>query len=356
MKALIKKIREWAGHPSVTIMMPTHRSKPDSLNDPILLKNLLSEAERRLEDRFGKEECQAIMDKLRDLTDDLDHNYNLDGLVVYANRNFADYARIPVRLSEKVFVGTRFMERPLWKADQKEQEYYVLVFSRRNARLIKADNKNVEQEFHTDLFPMENQIIETDPLTLTMPQGQDRIIEQFFKEIDKALWETARDERLPIILAAEKSNQDYFKVVTKDRFEIAGGILRNRDDEDASSIVADAWPVMKDYLAKRNEERKRDIAEAINTNNLITDINGIWRALNEGRGETLFVEDEFYMPAIKESDQLEVDNIEGSDMDKYVDDIIDEMIAISTEKGGEVVFLEGEVMDNYNGLALATRY
>jgi hypothetical protein len=356
MKALIKKIREWAGHPAVTIMMPTHRSKPDSLNDSILLKNLLTEASRRLEERFDKSEAKAVVTKLESIVNEIDHNYNLDGMVLYANKSFGDFARIPVSLPDKVFVGTRFMERPLWKADQKDQEYYVLVFSRRNARLIKADKKMVVTEFENELFPMENQIIETDPLTLTMPQGQDRLIEQFFKEIDKALWETARDERLPVVLAAEKSNQDYFRGVMKERFEIAGGIVRNRDDETAEAITLDAWTVMKEFMSKRNEERKNDISAAINSNSLITDINTIWRAVNEGRGETLFVEDDFFMPAVKNPDLLQVDNMEGFDKEKYVDDIIDEMIALNTEKGGEVVFLESDVMDDYNGLALATRY
>jgi hypothetical protein len=39
-----------------------------------------------------------------------------------------------------------------------------------------------------------------------------------------------------------------------------------------------------------------------------------------------------------------------------VDDIIDEMIEENFRFGGDVVFLEGDALNKFNGMVLATRY
>ena len=39
-----------SGYPAVSLLMPIHRTPPENRQDPIRLRNLLSEAKRRLED------------------------------------------------------------------------------------------------------------------------------------------------------------------------------------------------------------------------------------------------------------------------------------------------------------------
>lgn len=82
----IKEIQALRSYPSVTITLPVHRTHPDNEKDPIRLKNLVSEAVSRLEEAFGKRESAEIVEAIQRLADEVDHEHNLDGLVIFASR------------------------------------------------------------------------------------------------------------------------------------------------------------------------------------------------------------------------------------------------------------------------------
>lgn len=66
--ALKDKITELAtenSYPSVTISLSTHRTHPDSEQDAIVLKNLISQATDRLNSEFDKREIQPVLDQLQ---------------------------------------------------------------------------------------------------------------------------------------------------------------------------------------------------------------------------------------------------------------------------------------------------
>ena len=52
----LKKIQSIKEYPSVSILMPTHRSFPENQQDPIRLKNLAKRAETRLLAEFSRQD------------------------------------------------------------------------------------------------------------------------------------------------------------------------------------------------------------------------------------------------------------------------------------------------------------
>lgn len=341
----------------MSIILNTHRTRPDSAKDAIVLKNLVSEAEQRLKSQYSREEYEPVLESLKAVLNEIDHNYNLEGLLIFAGKNHREFARIPLAVQDRVVVNERFASRDIVRAMNQEAAYYVLVFSRRNARLIEAYNEKVVREFETAWFPMENPVVETDPLILTMAQGQDNIIEQWTNQIDKAMLEQTQSNPLPVVLACEKRNYEHY-MKTADRSErIIGHINRTRDEDAAHHIVADAWKEVKGFLKEKNEKRLSELDRAVSSGKFLTDYNDIWRAVWEGRGDTMFVRRGLMHPAVIENGSLV---LAESRMDKssrgYVEDIIDEMVAVNLSHGGEAVFIEGDALDNFQGLALTTRY
>ena len=76
----INKIKGIQANPAVTIYMNTNRTFPENNRDSINLKNLISEAEKRIISEYGKNESIQIIKKLKDFASKIDHNYNLDSL------------------------------------------------------------------------------------------------------------------------------------------------------------------------------------------------------------------------------------------------------------------------------------
>ena len=355
MDKILKKVKDIFQEGCVTIILNTHRTKPDYLKDSIQLKNLVKEAEDRLTGTFEKRVVRSIMEKLNRLVEKIDHSQNLESLIIFANQNFTDYTRLTISSENRVVIDQTFATRELVRAMHQQAAYYVLVLSRQKARLIEASNDKVVQELKRD-FPLVNNLYTTDRARLSTNKGQDNLIEEFFNRVDKVVTETTRDHPLPLVLATENRNYEYYLKIADNKDLIIGYINRNRDDETAHDIVKDAWEEVLELAKKKNQARIDELHQAVGQNKFVSDYSEIWNAIQQGRGKTLFVKRRYYQPALIEGNKiLLVDEID-KDQKGIVDDIIDEMIEQNLAFGGDTVFVEGNEIESFQNIALVTRY
>lgn len=356
MHNLLKNLKDTTADCCVTIILNTHRTFPDNEKDPILLKNLMREAQERLTAECHRQSAIAITDKLNTLAADIDHRYNLESLVLFVNEHIAEYTRLPIAVEDRVVIDKTFATRDLIRTLHKEKEYYVLVLSRDKARLIEAFNDKVVQEL-ADNFPIENiSLRPKESAEAAIANRQTNLIQEFFNQVDKQLIEVIKESPLPVLICTEESNyHQYLKIA--DRKEIFIGHLNgNRMEEKAHHIIEAAWPIVQQVRKERNNRRLQDLSAAESTGKLLVDFNDIWRAVNEGRGKTLFVQQGYFQPARLVNDSVELVPMDQTDRTNVIDDIIDEMIEINLQYGGDSVFLSEEELKNYQGLVLTTRY
>jgi hypothetical protein len=355
MNPLLKKVKDIYTEGCISIMMNTHRTKPDNQNDPVLLKNMVKEAEEKLLAQYDKKFALPIIEKVKKIADSVNHNFNLESLVIYASSDFADFTRLPVKVENRVMVDNTFATRDLVRSMHQESSYYVLVFSRQQARLIVAYNDTVVEE-NSQSFPLENDLYTTSKSKLSMKQGTDNLYEEFFNRVDKVLNEIIKNHPLPVILATETRNFEHYLKIADKKDMIIGHVNMNRDEEKAHHIVPEAWEIMQTLIRQKNEARIKDLKKAVSEGKFVSDLNDIRNAIFQGRGKTLFVKRGFFQPALLVDDQIiPVDHFE-KDQKGVVDDIIDEMIEQTMAFGGDVVFVEGNDLDKFRNVALMTRY
>ena len=58
----LEKIAAERSNPCVTISLRTHRTHPENAQDIVVLKNLLSEARKRVVNEFGKRDVSNLLD------------------------------------------------------------------------------------------------------------------------------------------------------------------------------------------------------------------------------------------------------------------------------------------------------
>jgi len=260
-------------------------------------------------------------------------------------------------LENRIVVDPTFATRPLVRASQQDAAYYALVLSREKARLIEAYNDQVGRELKGE-FPIENEnLFSTDKHKLSMAKGTDRLIEEFFNRVDKEVIKQLNQRPLPLVLVTEERNYYHYRKIADKREVIIGHLNKNRMGEEASHIITDAWPMVKDYNKMKNEERLEELRQAVNSGQFMSDFNDIWSAIRMGRGRTLFIEEGLFQPAIiTEDDRLKLVDEDQTTEKGVIDDIIDDMIEENLRFGGDNVFLSEGDLDDFQGLALVTRY
>lgn len=355
MKTILKKLKNTASECCVTIILQTHRTLPDNEKDPIVLKNLIKDAEARLTSEFDKSFAKDITKRINHLANNINHRHNKESLILFVNENIAEYVSLPIHVENRVIIDKTFATRDLVRSLHKETNYYILLLSRDKARLIEALNDKVVEEI-ADGFPMENTGLNAvQTAEAAVASRQTNFVREFFNQVDKQLIEIQKKNPLPVIICTEESNYGEYENVTDRSDMIAGKIYGNRMHEKAHHIVETVWPVMKELNIKRINERLTELKAAVSSNNFLTDFNEIWSAVNAGKGKTLFVKQGYFQPAKLENNHIELVSSENSEH-ANVDDIIDEIIEINLQKRGDAVFIKDGNLEKFNGLALVTRY
>jgi hypothetical protein len=153
----LSELRKPRAYPAVSVLMPTHRSVPDNRQDPIRLRNLLSEVRRRLHDdaRVAPDAADHVLRGLERAADEVDLRHASDGLVLFAAPDGEHHAfTIGQPVDERVVVDTGFATRDLVAAYTRTPRYWLLSLSDQRARLWDGHGEELTERA-TAGFPVE---------------------------------------------------------------------------------------------------------------------------------------------------------------------------------------------------------
>lgn len=357
MNQRLKEFKNIVSETCVTIILNTSRTRPDNEKDPIILKNLIKVAEERLFADENKRDAKLLVERLKNLEATIDHQHNLESLILFVNEDIAEYTRLPIGVEERVVIDHTFATRDLVRAMHLETSYYVLVLSQHKVRLLEAFNDKLVREIAQN-FPIENsELHSTSKAELSNATRQTNLMAEFFNRVDKEVNKVRKENPLPILICSEESSYYEYLKITDQKHSIFDTYLnKNRLDEKGQAIVKEAWEIVQEYTIEKNNARKSQLAVAVSQNKFLSDTNEIWQAIKQGRIDTIFIEQGSFQPAVWNNDQIQFVSDDIRDHKEVVDDIFDELIEANMNYGGDVVFLPDGDLADFNGFGAVTRY
>lgn len=358
MKETLDRLSKIQAPVCVSLVLNTHRTFPENKQDSILLKNMISEANQRLQSEFDSGIAERYTKKLQEIAEDIDHNHNDLGLMLFVNDDVAEFLRLPIRLHNRVIIDETFTTRPIVRALKRASNYYVLALSKGKARLIEAASDSVVKEIEEEGFPIsDSQLLKFSTMEGANASRVTNLTQEFFNRIDKSVNQIRKDNPLPVIIYSEETNyHQYLKEADYPNTILGHVLLKNFDEKAGNIIKDDVWPHISELTVENNRARITELENAISSGKVVTDINEIWRAAQGGRGATIFVEEGFFQAVRDEGDKLVPIELEDISSKEDIDDIVDEMIEHVLKFGGDVVFIEKGGLKEFNQVALVTRY
>jgi hypothetical protein len=355
----LHELQDVRTYPCLTITLPTHRTSPDNKQDPIRVKNLVTEGTNRLLGEFPKREVAPLLDRLDALVAAIDYQYTLDGLVLAVNRDMAREYVLPFTLDERVVVDDTFFTRDLVHAFNRARRYWVLSLSEQPTRLYAATREDLE-EITTGGFPMRH----TGPGgAAALPGGvgvnrsayRDDRHREFFRDVDKAWRAFMADDPLPLAVAGVDRYLAFFREVSGGD-EIIATLQGNFDHLSPHDLGRRIWPNVRDGFAARRREVLQHLDAAMGLRRAASTLGEVWQLAGFGRGEVLVVEEGYHQPArLSESGQLNLD-VDDPTAPGVMDDAVDEVITTVLAHGGQVVFVEDGELALHGRIALILRY
>ena len=355
----LHELQDVRTYPCLTITLPTHRTRPDNRQDPIRVKNLVTEGTNRLLGEFSKREVGPLLERLSTLVDAIDYQYTLDGLILAVNRDIAREYVLPFTLHERVVVDDTFFTRDLVHALNRARRYWVLSLSEQATRLYAATREDLE-EITTGGFPIRHTGPGGDAM---LPGGlgvntsayRDDRHRQFFRDVDNAFRPFLAEDPMPLALAGVDRYLAFFREVAGAN-EIIATLPGNFDHLSAHDLGRQIWPYVSEGFTARRREVLQHLEAAVGMLRAASTLAEVWHLAELGRGQVLVVEEGYHQPArLNQWRQLDI-HVEDPTAPDVMDDAVDEVITTVLNKGGQVVFVEDGELAVHERIAMILRY
>ncbi|MEC5395779.1 baeRF3 domain-containing protein [Bergeyella sp. RCAD1439] len=359
LRDLLQRLANQKSNPSVTISLNTHRSHPENQQDEIVLKNLVKEAAQRVEEEFGKREAAEVLEKLENIESKIDHNHNLESLHIFISKDEEEVVKTTWPVRENLAqVDETFAVRYLIKALNRSEEYLILRLAQDGTHLHRALNDSVIEEVQNHVFPFGENPNKIDfNIRKSDAEYVDSQIQEHYRTIDKALVNYLReqDEALNVVVLSTRDNYDHLmKVASQPQIYVG------HDDKDYHAradhhIAAQAWEIIKQKQSEQRTEAIGEMKEAISKAQVLTDLQEIYQAAIDGRGELLIVHQDYEQP-VKMIDDRSFQYAEDAKAPGVLDDIVSTIAWEVLSKKGRVHFTAQEEITDLGSIVLKTRY
>ncbi len=145
-KTELRSLTENQSPQCVSIYLPTHEAGNEIQQDPIRLKNQLSEAEDQLRQQgMNEKEIQALLKPATDLISNTSFwQHQNSGLALFITADKFRYYRVPLSFDELTMVSDRFYTKPLLPLITNDGQFYILAASQNKVALYQATRDSVQ--------------------------------------------------------------------------------------------------------------------------------------------------------------------------------------------------------------------
>lgn len=376
-KALLQELLAVSGSTCLSLYMPTHRSHPENLQDPVRFKNLMKELEESLLRKYSNDETQAYLAPIIELTSEEGFwNHTAVGLAIFSAPDFIKAVKLAIAPPEIAMVADSFHTKPIQHYLQSTERFHVLAVNRHDIQLFEGNRHSlVEIDLHEEV-----------PATMTDALGEEKTdehitvasyggtgsamhhghgsktdevdidSERYFRAVAESIAAFySKPTGLPLLLAALPEYHHLFQKVNKNPLLLEDGIKVNPTTLSTDKMAEMAWEIMEPEFLRKQEELVSRYNQSKANGLGSEEIKEVAVALVEGRVDTLIIEaDRIIASRIT---NLVTGNIQNKDIDNpRVDDLLDDMSELAMRMGGTVTVLSKEQMPSESGVAAIYRY
>ncbi|MBU7583022.1 MAG: hypothetical protein KAF91_08940 [Nostoc sp. TH1S01] len=308
--------------PCISLYMPMQKAGPEIRQNPIRFKNLIREAQTRLEAmEMNQGEANELLQPAMELdTGEFWENQD-QGLAIFIAPGVFRYYQLPMEFQELVVVSDRFHIKPLLHLINHDGKFYVLALSQQDLKFfegtryglneVEIENlpKSLDEALLYDETAKEGQFriatkkgSTSNPFSRSQPgafhgqgspdrdQHQEAIL-QYFHIVDAELHEKLREETAPLILAGVDYLHPIYRQANSYTNLLEQGITRRPELFQVDELHADAWEIVEP-LFHESEQQAMELYQQLlgeATGTASSDLKEIVAAAYYQRVDSLFV-------------------------------------------------------------------
>lgn len=301
--------------PCVTIYMPTHPTGQQSQQDPIRLKNLLTEAEKQLSGHWLRPvEARTMLQPARALVDDsLFWSQGGRGLALFLTPGGCRRFRLDCPFEETVSVGDQFLIRPVLPVMNQMGNYYLLALSQNKVTLYEGEMQRLESLAVEELPRSMQDALNYDDVDRGsqvhsaavgvtgkrggvfhgqggIPDSLKDDLRSYLRVVASVINKRLSGQTAPLILACVDYLAPLYREVNTYPHLLAEFVEGNPDYLTAAQLLDRARPVVRNHGDRARQTAMQAFVERKNGRTASWDVREIVPAAVQGRVDTLFVD------------------------------------------------------------------
>jgi hypothetical protein len=354
-----------AGMPCVTIYMPLEPAPNASRMDYMRLKGGIRQAEQKLIDTWpelSKAQVRELIDPLRTVESEATEWGSEGGsLVILRSPEVFRAFQVNQELDETTVIGEFFHLFPMLHAlNVAQQEFYLLALSQKHVRLLRCTPTNSEQvdlpegtpasleEWLTTRSPnhasdkvrgandegrTEGNFTSTSDL-----DNKDQHLANFFRAINKAVFETLRNETAPLVLCGVEYERVMYKQNNSYPNLMEEGVQGSPESLKGGDMHARALTVVQEHFAGPAKKALQLWEKLGGSTRVATSFGDIVKAAFEGRIAHLFAAEGAQTMGVFDRNTMQM-RVQGRQ-----EDLVNAAALQTIALGGDVFTLQPEHM------------
>lgn len=363
----------------VSIFMPAHRAGRETQQDPIRLKNLLTQAENELIERGMRlPDAQELLTPAQALFSDEDFwQHQSDGLAIFLGQDIFQYYRLPLSFDELVMVSRHFHFKPLLPIFAQEGHFYLMALSENEVRLLEGTKYTIAEveldkslpelaqvlrfdEFNNQLQYHTGSVAPVQGERAAMYHGHDPKDDEeshllrWFHKIDQVLQKEFAHKESPLVIAGVDHLLPLYQQANTHPHLLDEGISGNPEQLSAKELHQKAWQLVEPSFSKEQKMARESYFRLKITSQASDDIRQIILAAALGKVSHLFVAIGEQVPGSVDIDALRVEVAE--EPSEGSDDLLNLAALQTLDKGGKVFAVPREEVPDQAVCAAVYRY
>ncbi|MEK7224759.1 MAG: hypothetical protein AAB221_03660 [Bacteroidota bacterium] len=346
--------------PAISIIMPFEPKISLKSELPHSLKIAADKIEKEITANYPPDTGRLVMQKLRTIMKELNLNTHKKSIAIYVSPLFQKVLYLDIPVEERIMVADSFEIRDLVYAKTQLHKYLVLSLSYNRFRMYVGDSTSF-----TTITPgpdksasdFANDIPERVANFSDAPERKEVLMEKFLRHIDNELDIIFHTYRLPLFVIGTKRIAGHFKKMTRHGDAVLNYIHGNYDTASPAELKDLLEPGINEWGAARNKALLNQIDEARGKERLVAGMKNVWREAMNNKNRLLIVEKDYTYPALHgDKENLIYEAKEPYNKFSYIRDAVDKVIEKVLETGGDVEFVDKDLLKKYDHIVLIQYY
>lgn len=346
--------------PCVSIIMPFEPKMSLRSELEYKLKLAMDRVENELLASYTEERSLAVIRKLRPLIKNLDFNTHKRSIAIFVSPLVEKVFYLDIPVEEKIIIDESFEIRDLVYSKKEVHKYLVLVLSSKKTKIYLGNSNTfirIVSNVPDHIAAYKNDIPERVANFSDPSDRKEVMLEKFLRHTDDGLSILLKAYPLPLFVMGTDRVIGHFKKITHNADRVLDYVHGNYEEAREEELHAVLEPKISDWKKIKQQDLLMQLDSAAGAKKLVSGIQNVWKEAMHKRGKLLIVEKNFIYPAHLGGDK---DIIYREDYQSenafYIKDAVDDVIEKILENGGDVEFVDANVLKDYRKIALILYY